>query len=956
MLLRDCRLSLPLALLSVVFFSSVGSAQENASSLRVNFARQVLPILSSKCFACHGPDTHDADMLRLDSFDAASEDRGGYRGVDAQAPEKSAVLLRIHDSSDPMPPADAEQKLTDAEREILSAWIRQGGDYEQHWSFVPPVKTTPPQGDVVWAREAIDAFIKVQLDARGIAFAPQADRSTLARRVALVLTGLPPEPEQLRRFLADESPEAYERLVDELLASPRFGEHQARYWLDAVRYGDTHGLHLDNRRGIYPYRDWVVRSFNENLPLDQFIQWQVAGDLLPNPSLEQMVATGFVRMNPTTAEGGAIPDEFQAKNNFDRTEAFGTVLLGMTLTCARCHTHKYDPITQTEYYQLLAFFNSTAEPPLDSNAYAFGPTVQTPPDQPSWYRWKELEANTQKLFSEINIEPAKLAEMIEQSAAANPWTSQQWKISSAVANDAAKPADGDWQATDKLPGKADQRLPADNQAIWVSFEVNSAKAQTLWLGLRAGSLTRVWINDTLQETGLAGEPGQWNLQRLSVPQGGSQIVIQLQGDASSSQLEFSLENPWSKLAEVRDWNRLSEVERLLLIADEQGPIATETQRDAAQNYARQMQFERSQFTTTLVAQELAQPRPTRLLRRGEYDLPAGEPVSPGVPAAIGGWPQDAPRNRVGLAQWLTSRDNPLVARVLVNGIWQRTFGAGLVRTPEDFGLQGSQPTHPELLDWLAVDLQESGWNLKFMLKQMVMSKTFTQQSGRRAELDDPENLLFARGPRLRMDAEMLRDIGLWASSILDPHMGGEGVKPYQPDGMWSAMAHPASNTKEYVQDHGQRLYRRSLYVYWKRTTPHPMMTIFDAPDRESSCVRRTRSNTALQSLAMFNETQRVEIARSLAQRLIQESADDQQRIDRLYELLACRAPSQREREICLGLVEQMRARYASDPQAALAYVTVGEHPRDESIATQELAAWSQLTTVVLTSDIGLMLY
>lgn len=935
---------------------AAASAQEERPAQTVNFARQVLPILSSKCFACHGPDTQDSTMLRLDSFEAASADRGGYRGIDVRMPEESAVFLRIHDASDPMPPADAEHQLTDAEREILSVWIRQGGDYDQHWAFVAPVKVAPPSGEVKLARDAIDAFISAQLAARQIDFAPQADRATLARRAALVLTGLPPEPEQLHRYMADSSPEAYERLIDELLASPRFGEHQSRYWLDAVRYGDTHGLHLDNRRGIYPYRDWVVRAFNENLPLDQFIQWQVAGDLFPNPTLEQQIATGFVRMNPTTAEGGAIPDEFQAKNNFDRTEAFGTVLLGMTLTCARCHTHKYDPITQTEYYQLLAFFNSTAEPPLDSNAYAFGPTVQTPADQPSWYRWQQLQHDSVQLLNAVAMDDAQQTRLLEYARGIGNWTSQAWRISDVVAADALRPDDTAWHTTDKLPGKTDQRLPAVDQSIWISFELTSDQARSLWLGFRAGSQTRVWIDEQLQTEGIAGDPGTWNLHRLDLPAGSCHVTMQMVGDGSGASIELSLESAWQRFAELGDWNRCSQRERMLLIADPKGPAAADEQRQAALGFARQEQIERSQFTTTLVAQELPQPRATRLLRRGEYDLPVGDPVQPGVPAAIGGWPQDAPRNRLGLAQWLTSPNNPLVARVLVNGLWQRTFGAGLVRTPEDFGLQGSQPTHPELLDWLAVDLQTGGWNLKGFLKELVMSRSFMQESRHRSDLDDPENRWFARGPRLRMDAEMIRDIGLWASSLLDPHMGGEGVKPYQPDGMWSAMAHPASNTKDYVQDHGTRLYRRSLYVYWKRTTPHPMMTIFDAPDRESSCVRRTRSNTALQSLAMFNEDQRVEIARALAERLIRENQDDTHRINQLYESLACRAPNERELVICLGLVEQMRERYSQDPQAAQDFVSIGEAPRDPTISAEELAAWSQLTAVVLTSDIGLMLY
>ena len=549
--------------------------------------------------------------------------------------------------------------------------MKEGGKYAKHWAFVPPKKHRPD-----WTGNAIDALVGRQLKAKGIDFAPAADKPTLARRAALVLTGLPPEPALLKQFLADKKPGAYERLVDALLTSPHYGEHQARYWLDAVRYGDTHGLHLDNKRAIYPYRDWVVRAFNRNQPLDQFLIWQLAGDMLPEPTLEQQVATGFVRMNPTTAEGGAIPAEFQAKNNFDRVETVGTALLGMSLVCARCHTHKYDPIPQVEYYQMMAFFNSTAEPSMDGNRYEYGPTVKAPADVAAWDRWESLKKK---------------------------------------------------------------------------------------------------------------------------------------GEAGAKELA---------------------------------------------------EFQKT-FKPTLVAKELPKPRETKLLERGEYNLPKGEPLQPGVFTVMSEFPKDAPRNRLGLAQWLTARGHPLVSRVLVNRIWQRTFGEGLVRTPADFGLQGEQPTHPVLLDWLAVDLQDRDWNLKAMLKQMVMSRTFQQSSARRAQVNDPENRLWARGPSFRLDAESLRDVALWSSGLLESAMGGEGVKPYQPAGLWKALMHPASNTKNYVADKDARQYRRSLYVYWKRTSPHPMMTLFDAPSRESSCVRRSRTSTPTQSLALLNERQRVEMGRGL---------------------------------------------------------------------------------------------
>lgn len=793
----------------------------------VDFDRDVLPILSDTCFACHGPDASEEVGLRLDSFEAATADLGGYRAIDPARPGQSRLLDRIDSADDPMPPADFEKQLTIEQRQTLRAWVEQGGGYEQHWAYVPPDRGELDRRDLASlsgdGTAVIDHAIRQQLEERGLDFAPEADRPTLARRAALTLTGLPPEPEQLAAFLADEASDAYEQYLETLLASPRYGEHMARFWLDAVRYGDTHGLHLDNRRGIHPYRDWVVRAFNDNLPLDAFITWQLAGDLLPDPSLEQRIATGFVRLNPTTSEGGAIPEEFQAKNAFDRTETLGTVLLGMTLTCARCHTHKYDPVTQTEYYRLLAFFNNTAEPAMDGNAFAFGPTARVPADQSAWDAWERIEDETGNL-----------------AAAAR--------------------------------------------------------------GLVAAR------------------------------------VVWLFGDDADR------------------WSGLDDVELVALAARPTGPFAPQPLAAEARELLARREADEAAFTTTLVAADLPQPRVTKVLHRGEYDQPLGDPLEPGVPAVLGDLPPGAARNRLGLAEWLVSAEQPLVTRVLANRLWQQVFGDGLVRTPEDFGVQGRRPSHPQLLDWMAVELRESGWDMRHLLRIMLRSRAFRQSSAHRSDVDDPENLLVARGPRYRLDAEVLRDIGLWASGLLDPTMGGEGVKPYQPAGMWSAMAHPASNTKQYVADTGPRLYRRSLYVYWKRTSPHPMMTLFDAPDRESACVRRSRTSTPLQSLAMFNETQRVEMARKLAERLLRETASDAARLEMAFGMLASRSPGDREAEACGRLLSGMRRKFAEDPSAAEALLAIGEAARDAALPAADVAAWTQLSLALLASDASSLQY
>lgn len=785
-----------------------------AAETPIDFARQILPLLSNKCFVCHGPDTKDGD-LRLDSYEAATLDRDGSRGIDPSNLKESAILDRIHSKDDPMPPRKADKQLTAQERELLTQWVKQGGKYSQHWAFVPPVKVKPSGTQSDNASQVIDAFVKQELASRGFDLAPEADRATLARRAALALTGLPPEPKQLAAFLSDTRIDAYERMVDELLTSPRFGEHQARYWLDAVRYGDTHGLHLDNKRAIYPYRDWVIRAFNDNLPLDQFIIWQLAGDLLPDPSVAQLVATGFVRMNPTTAEGGAIPAEFQAKNNFDRVETVGTVLMGMTFVCSRCHTHKYDPITHTEYFELMAYFNNTAESPLDGNKYDYAPFIQAPANQAMWDQWMQAEQTREKLLASVNT--------------------------AAISN-------------------------------------------------------------------------------------------------------------------VKDWSKLDSKAKLKLLADAKGPLKDFAQHaDGVALASRIAEIEKG-FTMTLVAKELPSPRETRLLRRGEYDQPVGEPLKPQVPAIMGELRKDSPPNRLGLAQWLTGRDHPLTARVLVNQLWLRVFGDGLVRTPEDFGLQGQHPTHPQLLDWLAVELIDSKWDQKKMLRLLVTSKTFKQSAAHRRDITDPENRLLARGPGYRLDAEIIRDLGLWSAGMLEPFMGGEGVKPYQPAGMWEALMHPASNTKSYVQDRGDKLYRRSLYTYWKRTSPHPMLTLFDAPSREASCIRRSRTSTPSQSLGLLNETQRVEMARKLAERLVREADSDAKRMDLLFTLVASRGPGEVERRVCDSLLKTARKRYADAKDDAIALLAIGDAKRDEMLDAVEVAAWTQVTTMILASDLVILMY
>jgi hypothetical protein len=629
-------------------------------------------------------------------------------------------------------------------------------------------------------------------------------------------------------------------------------------------------------------------------------------------------------MNPSTAEGGAIPAEFQAKNNFDRVETLGTALLGMSLTCARCHTHKYDPIPQVEYYSMMAFFNSTAEPSMDGNRYEYGPTVKAPPDVAAWAQLEALEGALAKsaqgkhpaVTAKHNIEsfPAIEARFVRftitRSSNVQPCIDELEIFAGsenlALASKGAKASSaGDFphpqhklaHINDGQYGNAKSWIAARNTG-WVQIELpKSARINRIeWARDRQGKTgDRVPIGYRI-EAGL--KEGEWK-------------VIA----SSNDRQPFKGGKPAKKLDELK-----------------------------------------KRFTSTLVARDLPKPRETKLLERGEYNLPKGEPLQPGVFAVMGALPKDAPRNRLGLAQWLTARGHPLVSRVLINRIWQRTFGEGLVRTPADFGLQGEQPTHPELLDWLAVELQDHDWNLKAMLRLIVTSRTFKQNSAYRPKINDPENRLWARGPGFRLDAESVRDVALWVSGLLDKTMGGEGVKPYQPAGLWKALMHPGSNTKNYVTDKGTRQYRRSLYVYWKRTSPHPMMTLFDAPSRESSCVKRSRTSTPTQSLALLNEKQRVEMGRMLGQRLLQEAKDDAGRLNLLFTLVASREPNIAERAACMNLFGKLKQRYAGNAKDAEAYLSIGDSPRDIKLNAAEHAAWSQLAITVLASDVALWVY
>lgn len=716
----------------------------------LNFNRDVRPILSDKCFGCHGPSSDRKANLRLDTFEGATDTtRKGGAVIVAGDPDASSFVERILslDPDDMMPPPESHKTISDAERDVLVRWVREGAEYLPHWSFIPVPPTKPGQG--------IDDFVQHQLEAAELVPQPMADKRTLIRRVTLDLTGLPPTPEEVSTFLADDSPGAYEALVDRLLASPRYGEHMAKYWLDLVRYGDSHGIHADNYREMFPYRDWVIRAFNNNQPFDDFTVDQVAGDLHAWPSRHQLVASGFNRLHISNSAGSALKEELYVNNVSDRVNAIGTVYLGLTLACAACHDHKYDPISQREYYQFFAFFNNLDGPPDNKGHKSPVPNLAVP--------------STAQAAREAEL---KLA-------------------------------------------LAREKDPERNRALRADLDA-----------LRKG------------------------------------------------------------------------------------------------------------FSTTLIMKERATPRPAHILLRGEYDNP-GDLVTRDTPAALPPMAPEMSRDRMGFAQWLVSPDHPLTARVAVNRFWQQLFGVGLVKTSEDLGSQGEWPSHPELLDFLAARFVETGWDVKALMKELVMSGTYRQRSdaGAASYDRDPENRQLSRGPRFRMDAEMLRDQVLFVSGQLNETMYGRSVKPPQPPGLWKSVSLPGvSRPSRFAPDRGADTLRRSVYTYIKRAYPPPAMSIFNAPNRETCIARRERTNTPLQALVLMNEEQFFGAARAMAATAIAEDGTDAERINRAVERVLARPCTKTELKLFEDALRDFRMHFGTAADA-------------------EQMAWSMVMNALLNLDI-----
>jgi len=1019
--------------------SDSGATPNGIAPRPVSFVRDVRPILAEHCFTCHGPDDAKRKAgLRLDTKEGAfARLDGSDLAVVPKKPDESELILRIEsdDANLLMPPRKAHKPLSADQIAVLRRWIEEGAAWSSHWSFEPPHKPALPHvKKSAWCCNEIDRFILARLESEGVPPSSEADKPTLIRRVTLDLTGLPPRVQDVDAFLADSSQAAYEKVVDRLLDSTHYGEHMARFWLDAVRYGDTHGLHLDNYREIWPYRDWVIAAFGSNKPFDRFVVEQLAGDLLPNPTLDQIVATGFNRCHVSTNEGGSIEEEVYVRNVVDQVDTNGIVFLGLTTGCARCHDHKYDPIRTKDYYQLFAFFNNIDGPAMDGNSAKWAPIVQVPSPQ-KIEALRAVDAQIASLRQTIVTEAAKAVS--SYNAQADATESEVARRDDFVWLDDALPAgatpqgDGPWDFVSKpdypvysgrfawrtnasglkqrffdSPGRKLKVGEGDTLFAYVYIDPLQPPKELMLQWHTQGKWThRAYWGENRIDWGRDGTPerlrigdlppsGKW--VRLEVPvarlrlKPGTAIdgwaFTQYDGTIywdkagietwtpQEGQLYDSL-SAWVRAQRANGGAGLPESLKTIVLIERSrrneahvkelrtyfvgnayaktltlfGPLRS--QLEAVERKRKQIE---GQIPTTLVYREKAgEPKPAFLLNRGEYDQ-RREKVGRAVPAFLPPLPSGAPRNRLGLAQWLVAPDHPLTARVAVNRFWLQVFGTGIVKTAEDFGAQGELPSHPDLLDWLAVQFREDGWDVKRFMKRLVMSSTYRQSSRLTPEIlaKDPTNRLLVRGPRFRLDAEMLRDQAFFASGLLVEAVGGPSVKPPQPPGLWEAVAYTDSDTAHFTADkESQKVHRRSVYTFWKRTSPPPQMTTFDAPSREACLVRRERTNTPLQALVVLNEPQFIEAARALAERALREGGSTtEDRLTYLFRLVVARHPDAKELAELSSAFKDLMAHYARQAEAAKQLVAIGGAPFDPAVNPSELAAWTLMGNVILNLD------
>ncbi len=1027
---------------------------------KVEYNRDIRPILAENCFACHGPDSaaRKAD-LRLDRRQDAI-DSGSIVPGD---PAKSSLIERVcsTEPSEVMPPPKTKKVVTEAQKQLLRRWIAEGAPYQPHWSLIAPTRPAIPaftdEKAKAFVRTPVDAFVLKKLRDNGLEPAAEADRRTLARRLALDLTGLPPEPADVEAFVSDAAPNWYEKYVDKLMATPEWGEHRGRYWLDAARYADTHGIHFDNFREIWAYRDWVINAFNRNLPFDQFTTEQLAGDMLPNPTLDQRVATGFIRCNITTNEGGIIDEEYAVLYTRDRTETINQVWMGLTAGCAVCHDHKFDPISQREFYSMAAFFNNLAVPVRDGNIPNPNPIIPVPraEDRPrleaitpeltaakakvderkasakgdfgAWLKTAKAEDYSKQAPTGALVFHAPLREDAGKALAVSVDGKDQqakfnsgfdWSVARADKSKAFTIRAGD-KLTFKDVGDFDRTQPfavsfwvtidkkgAGNGAIVARMdEANGHRGWDVWLqNDRIGThFINVWPSDAMKVVAKGViQPGRWTHVTVvhdgSAKAGGTKIYYNgepqpLDTEADSLQSTTRTAVPFAigqrnnsarvngvALEDLRIYARpftaldASQLSGSRRVAELLGKAAAQrTAGETTELYNwwlvsqdrvyqqlstayRTLQGEdvaiRGRGTIAHVAVEKASAPEAFILHRGDYDK-RRDKVGAATPAALPTFPDDLPRNRLGFARWLLRADHPLTTRVTVNRFWQELYGTGLVRTAGDFGITGELPSHPELLDWMAVEFREKGWDVKQFFKLLVTSSTYRQAAVATPEKvqKDRDNRLLSRGPRFRMDAEMVRDSALAASGLLVRRQGGPSVRPYQPDGVWEAVAMIGSNTRDYRRDTGANLYRRSMYTFWKRSAPPASMEVLNAPNRELCTVRRDRTNTPLQALLTLNDVQFVEAARVLAERTIKTGgATPQARLDFVAQRLLARPFRDNERPVVERVLTDLLAHYRAKPDDARRLIAFGESRADAALDPIELAAYTMTVNQLMNLD------
>jgi hypothetical protein len=1020
---------------------------------RLEYNRDIRPILVEMCFACHGADSaaRMAD-LRLDDREAAIEHDALVPGK----PDESEMIRRIlsDDPDEQMPPPEIKKTLTDRQQQTLIRWVEQGAKYELHWSLIPPERPVPPAvQDHSWIRTPIDNFILAKLERAGLAPAPEADRRTLARRVSLDLTGLPPAPELVEAFVNDASPHAYETLVDTLLDSVHWGEHRGRYWLDYARYADTHGIHFDNFREMWTYRDWVIDAFNDNMPFDQFTIENLAGDLLPEATMEQKIGSGFNRCNMTTNEGGIIDEEYLVLYARDRTVTTSLVWMGLTAECAACHSHKFDPLSQREFYELAAFFNNTTQAAKDGNIKDTPPILVVPEDEDR-PRWEELPAEiadakrhvddrrkaarplfedwlttaTPDLFTDqiptedlhlhapLDLQAESAAVTLDgetrelplsDSAEREPGHLSEQAVRVSREGIAELPEAGDFDADQPFSCAAWIKLPANDGGGAIVARMddqNDYRGWDFWIeGRRVGAhVIHKWSDDALKVVSRRQVPAnKWT--HVAVTYDGSKkaagLKVYINGNPEPTNVQVDRLESTTRtdvplkiaqrhtgavpsglaLQDLRIYQRSLADQEVSSIGKSTEFAATlardpedRSEEEVNELYAwwlatldepyrqatghltkleREQADIRERGTVAHVMQEQKEEPTAYVLYRGEYDQ-RREQVRAGTPEVLPPFPEEFPRNRLGFAQWLLLPDHPLTARVTVNRFWQEVFGTGIVRTAGDFGTTGELPSHPELLDWLAIEFRESGWDVKRLFKLMVMSSAYRQSAVVTDEKlqRDPDNRLLSRGPRFRMDAEMVRDYALAASGLLVPRIGGPSVKPYQPPGVWEAIAMNVSNTRSYEQGTGEDLYRRSVYTFVKRMAPPASLELFNAPNREYCIVQRDRTNTPLQALVTLNDEQFVEAARHLAQRAILSSAEFEERLRFIASQLLAREFRVEEVGIIRSSLETLSEHYEAHPEDAVNLITFGESTPEESLRPEELAAWTMLVNQLMNLD------